>query len=190
MSSTETPVWGGTTPPAYPPGEPPKRKPNRTVTVVVAIVAAVVLVGGGVAVAMAVNGNSSTTPNQGPGGQGGLGGPGGQGGPGGATGLGGALYGDFTATADGGSYVAKRLQTGTVTAVSSTSITATSADGHSTTFVVGSSTTVDNGVDVIGDVKTGDTVSVVGTVSGDTTTATSIVDSTLNRPGAAGGALR
>jgi hypothetical protein len=184
MSSTETPVWGGTTPPAYTPGEPPKRKTNRVATLIIALVAAVVLAGGGVAVAMAVNRDSSTTSSQaGPGGngQGGFGGPGGMTGPGGATGLTGALHGDFTATADDGSYVTKRLQTGTVTEVSSTSITAKSADGHSTTFVVNSSTTIDNGVDAIGDVKTGDTVTVVGTVSSDTATATSIVDSTLNQ---------
>lgn len=183
MSTTETPVWAAATPPDHVPGEPPKRTGNRIATVIIAIVAAIVLVGGGIAVALAVNGDSSNNAGTGtsgsaPGGSGGLNGPGGFGG---TAGLSGALHGDFTATGDNGTYVTKRLQSGTVTAVGATAITAKSADGHSTTFVVGSSTTVDNGVDAIGDVKTGDTVTVVGTVSGDSATATSIVDSTLNR---------
>jgi hypothetical protein len=70
-----------------------------------------------------------------------------------------------------------------VTAVSSTSVTAKSADGHTTTFDVGSATKVDNGDDAIADVKTGDTVTVVGSVSGDTTTATTITDTTLSGTG-------
>jgi hypothetical protein len=147
---------------------------------VIAVVAALVLVGGGIAVAKAVDSGSSTGTNQGtPGG--GPGGPGdGQFG-GRGDGLSGALHGDFVASDGNGGYVTKRLQSGTVTDVSSTSITAKSADGHSTTFAVSSSTSVDNGVDTISNVKTGDTVTVVGTVSGGTATATSIFDSTLNQ---------
>jgi hypothetical protein len=108
-------------------------------------------------------------------------------GGGAGTGLSGALYGDFTASDELGGYTTKRLQTGTVTEISTTSITAKSADGHTTTFVIGSSTTVDNGDDQVADIKSGDTVSVVGTVSGSTATATTITDTTLNQAGGGNG---
>jgi hypothetical protein len=144
-----------------------------------------VLVGGGIAVAKAVDNGSSTGTNQssgsgsGPGFRAGAPGGGQFGGRG--DGLSGALHGDFVASDGNGGYVTKRLQSGTVTAVSSTSITAKSADGYSTTFVVTSSTSVDNGVDTISNVKTGDTVTVVGTVADGTATASTIFDSTLNQ---------
>jgi hypothetical protein len=175
-----TPTWGQTA------GAPSNPRSSRMVTIVIAVVAALVLVGGGIAIAEAAGGGSSTGTNQGgqfggPGAQ--NGGPGAQnGGPGGPGGpFGGALHGDFVASDGNGGYATKRLQSGTVTAVSSTSISAKSADGHSTTFAVSSSTSVDNGVDAIGNVKTGDTVTVVGTVSGGTATATSIFDATLGQ---------
>jgi hypothetical protein len=181
-----TPVWGQTNTPNLPTPPPSaSRKPSRLVTIVIAVVAAVVLVGGGIAVAKAVDSGSSTGTNQGSPGNGGFGGP--AGGPGGGQfggrgdGLSDALHGDFVASDGNGGYVTKRLQSGTVTAVSSTSITAKSADGHTTTFVISSSTSVDNGVDTISSVKAGDTVTVVGTVSGSSATATSILDSTLNQ---------
>ena len=184
MSTDQTtPVWGETSPPRGPTTTPnPTPRPRRLATVVISIVAAVVLVGGGIAVAKAVDSGSSGFSSQGGPGSGQFG-PGGQGGPGGlgGNGLSGALHGDFVASDSSGSYVTKRLQSGTVTSVSSTSITAKSADGYSTTFVVNSSTSVDNGVDAIGDVQTGDTVTVVGTVSGSTATATSVFDTTLNQ---------
>ena len=86
-----------------------------------------------------------------------------------------------TASDGNGGYTTKRLQSGTVTDVSATSITAKSADGHTTTFVIGASTTVDNGNDQVADIKTGDTVTVVGTVDGSTVTATTIMDTALNQ---------
>ena len=52
------------------------------------------------------------------------------------------------------------MQTGTVTAVSATSITAKSADGHETTVVITSSTTV--GGAAISEVKAGDTLDQAG----------------------------
>jgi len=180
----------GATPPApssLPPSPSPSPSPrsSRLVTIVIAVAAAVVLVGGGIAVAKAVDSGSSTGTTQGRPGGGPGGGP--AGGPGGdqfgrrGGGLSGALHGDFVASDGNGGYVTKRLQSGTVTAVSPTSITAKSADGYSTTFVVTSSTSIDNGVDTISNVKTGDTVTVIGTVSGGTATATSIFDATLNQ---------
>ena len=181
---TENQPWGDTTltvSPA-PAGTKAKGGWSKMKMAIVAAVAGAVVVVGGVAVANASTTSSSTTSSsqQGPGG--GMGAPGG--GMGGGDGLQGALHGDFTVATSSGSYTTERLQSGTVTAVSSTSITAKSADGHTTTFVVGSSTKVDNGNDAISAVKTGDTVTVVGTVSGDTVTATTIMDTTLDSSGA------
>jgi len=73
------------------------------------------------------------------------------------------------------------LAAAVVVRVSSSSITAKSADGYSTTYAINSSTAVNNGNNQISDVKTGDTVTVVGTVSGSTATATTITDTTLNQ---------
>ena len=139
--------------------------------------------GGGIAVAKAA-GNSNST-NGGPGG-GGFGGlmPGGEGQGrgtfgGGAGALANALHGDFVVSDGKGGYQTQRLQTGKVTAVSGTALTASSTDGYSQTYVIASSTAVDNGDDAIGDVKTGDTVTIVATVSGTTVTVTTITDTTL-----------
>ncbi|GAA3294259.1 hypothetical protein Dvina_50435 [Dactylosporangium vinaceum] len=184
------PVWAGEVQPVeVAPAAVPVAKSSKVKTVVVGVVAALVIGGGGFAVIKAAGGASAgaTAQQGGPGGNG-QGGPGGMGnfgggGMGAGAGLSGALYGDFTASDGNGGYATKRLQTGTVTAISATSITAKSADGHATTFVINGSTSVDNGNDQVADVKTGDTVTVVGTVSGDTATATAINDSTLNQGG-------
>lgn len=182
-------------------------KSSRFKTAIVGTVAALVIGGGGFAVIRASGDSGAATSQQiggqgaqgaqgaqnaqgGQGAQGGMGG-GGTGGMGrGASGLSGVMYGDFVASDGNGGYVTRRMQTGTVTAVSATSITAKSADGHATTFVVTSSTTVAGAA--IGDVKVGDTVTVVGTLSGDTATATAITDSTLNQAngGQQGGAAQ
>jgi hypothetical protein len=170
-------------------GEPAKPKQRRIKTVIVAAAAGLVLAIGGAAVANAVtttNTTATTTQNgAAPGGA--MDRPGGQAGAGAgrgaAAGLAGALHGDFVASDGNGGYVTKRLQSGTVTAVSDTSITAKSADGHSTTYTIDSSTSVNNGNNQVGDIKTGDTVTIVGRVSGGTATATTISDTTLNRAG-------
>ena len=181
------PIAGGTP-------EPPKPKQGRIKTAIIAAVAAVVLGIGGYAVANAVDSsNNSTSQNGGPGGGNFAGGPGGNNGngmpgngqfPGGGRGAGagltGALHGDFVASDGNGGYTTKRLATGTVSAVSSTSITVKSADGYTTTYAIGSSTTVNNGNSDVSSVKSGDTVTVVGTVSGSTATATTITDQTAN----------
>jgi hypothetical protein len=199
------PIWA--IPPTAPVAEissAPRR--SRLKLGIVAAVSAVIVIGGGVAVANAAS-TSNAVQGGGPGGQGrgGYGGPGGiPGGPGGfqrggmAGGLVGALHGDFVVKDSSGKYVTERLQTGTVTAVSATSITVKSEDEHATTFTVGSATKVDNGAAKIADVKVGDAVTTVGTVSGDTVTATEISDAALlrqamtnnpgNRPGGGGSA--
>ncbi|MEV8515253.1 hypothetical protein [Dactylosporangium sp. NPDC051484] len=190
--------------PAPPAGGPrgPVLRSSRLKLGIVAAVSAVIVIGGGVAVAQAASGANPVQDGRGPGGHGGgygapgggpsgngQGGPGGHGfqgnggfGRGGKGALGGMLHGDFVIKKSNGQYVTQRLQTGTVTAVSATSITAKSEDGHATTFVVGESTRVGNGSATISDVKTGDTVTIVGVVSGDTATATRITDLALRQP--------
>ncbi|UQU64422.1 hypothetical protein COUCH_36625 [Couchioplanes caeruleus] len=101
-------------------------------------------------------------------------GRGGGGGPGMA-----ALHGTSVVPDGNGGYVTQETQTGTVSAVSSTSITVKSEDGYSRTYVVGGSTSVDNGADQIADVQSGHTVRVVATTSGETATATTVIDSSL-----------
>jgi hypothetical protein len=161
----------------------PPAKPRSIPKLIAVIVAAVVVaIGGGVAVSHL---SSSTTTSQngagagGPGGAAGMGG--GQGGPGGGMGGGaaGALHGDYVVSSNG-TYVTRRTQTGEVTAVSSSSISVTSADGYASTYAITSSTTVDNGDGAIGDIKTGATISVVGTVTGTTATAVSLSTQTAN----------
>lgn len=92
-------------------------------------------------------------------------------------GLGKVVHGQYTIDV-GGTYKTIAVQTGTVAAVSSTSITVTSSDGVSQTFVVDPSTVVDSQANGIGSVQKGDTVNVEALVQGGTMTATNIVDST------------
>jgi hypothetical protein len=111
-------------------------------------------------------------------------GPFGRGGPGpfGGFGLGGFAGGGVlhgTATIRSGSgYKTVDIQTGTVSKVSSTSITVVSSDKFSQTYVVTSTTLVNSQAAGIGSVAVNDQVSVQATVSGTTATATNIVDIT------------
>jgi len=114
-------------------------------------------------------------------------GPGAPGGPGfrrfgagaGFGGLFGALHGQFVVAKPGGGYETVDVQSGQVTAVSTTSITLKSADGFSKGYTVAGATIVDAQRDGIGSVKAGNQVSVVATVSGSTATATNVADMTL-----------
>jgi hypothetical protein len=118
----------------------------------------------------------------GPGGFGGfgrMGGFGGFGGPG--LGFGDVLHGQFTTPKAGGGYQTVDVQRGTVTAVSTSSITVKSADGYSATYAVTSSTEVNAQAGGIGTVKVGATVLVTATVSAGTATAASIADLTAIR---------
>lgn len=172
------PVWGA--PPPQPPGEQP-RKWSAGKTAAVVAVAVVVAAGGGYGISKLVESgtaNAATQQGQGPGGFGAGGGGGFGGGRGGAGGFGAllsALHGDFTVS-DNGSYVTERLQTGEITAVSATSITAKSTDGYTQAYTIDSSTQVDNGDEQVSDLKTGTTVTVIAKLSGDKGTATSISD--------------
>jgi hypothetical protein len=99
-------------------------------------------------------------------------------------GIGGSVvHGQYTIKGPKG-YETIDERTGTVQSVSNTSgttwsLTVKSADGTTGTFTVDSSTSVDGGESGISSVKTGDSVMVVGTVSGSTTTATQITDQTI-----------
>jgi hypothetical protein len=88
----------------------------------------------------------------------------------------GAIHGQFVAPKPGGGYQTIDTQRGTVTAVSTSSLTVKSSDGYTRTYQVTSSTSVDAQRAGIGSVKTGQTVSVLGTVHGSSATATQIVD--------------
>jgi hypothetical protein len=88
----------------------------------------------------------------------------------------GAIHGQFVAPKPGGGYQTIDTQRGTVTAVSTTSITVKSSDGYTRTYRVTSSTNVDAQRAGIGSVKTGQTVSVLATANGSAATATQIVD--------------
>jgi hypothetical protein len=100
-------------------------------------------------------------------------------GPGLGFGLFGALHGQFVIAKSGGGYQTVDVQTGQVTAVSSTSITLKSSDGFTNTYVITSSTLVDAQRDGIGSVKVGNQASVQATVSGSAATAVSLEDLTL-----------
>jgi hypothetical protein len=99
--------------------------------------------------------------------------------------FGGIVHGQVVVPKSGGGYQTLDVQQGTVTAVSSTSITVKSSDGYTATYAVTSNTTVDAKSAGIGSVKTGDTVDITATVSGSTATAASIMDSTALRAGRA-----
>jgi len=105
------------------------------------------------------------------------------GGPGffGAGILGGVIHGQVTVPKSGGGYQTIDVQRGTVTAVSTSSITVKSADGYSATYGVSGSTEVNAQAEGIGTVKDGDTAELTATASGSTKTAASVVDLTSIR---------
>ncbi len=88
------------------------------------------------------------------------------------------LHGEFTAKSPSGAYQTLAVQTGQVTAVSSSSITLRSEDGFTRTYAVDTNTMVNAGRDGIGSVTKGDSVHVVAKSNGDTATAVHIVDAT------------
>ena len=97
----------------------------------------------------------------------------------GGGGLAGGMHGDFVASDGNGGQVTRRPQTGTVTAGAPRRSRRRAPAGHATTFVVTSSTTAGGAAST--DVRVGDTVTVVGALSGGTATATSISDSPLDQ---------
>ena len=77
------------------------------------------------------------------------------------------LHGEFVVAGDDGGYRTELVQTGTVTAVSDTSVTATSSDAFTQTYTLADTSN-------IAEVKVGDTVSIQGTESDGAVTAVTI----------------
>jgi hypothetical protein len=86
------------------------------------------------------------------------------------------VHGQFVVPAPGGGYQSEDIQTGKVTAISSSSIAVRSADGYAKTYRLTAASKVDAGASNISAVDVGDQVSITATVSGSTTTVTSIID--------------
>jgi hypothetical protein len=150
----------------------PKRKRSAK-KLAIAVAVAVGIAGAGTAAVYAAgDSTSSSTTSQGPGGTGG--------GPGGGMGGGGvmssALHGEYVVSDGNGSYTTELLQNGEVTAISDTSITAKSEDGYTRTYTIDSDTVVGNGSTDLSSIETGDDVTIVATVSGDTATVDTLAE--------------
>jgi hypothetical protein len=128
--------------------------------------------------------NSNNTAPQPPAGgkfgprmHGGMRGPGGPGGFG-MMGAPGAIHGQLTVPDRNGGYRTMVIQRGTVTDVSSTSVTVESDDNFTQTYKVDDNTLVNAGNEGIGDVKKGDKVNVQAFMEGDTAHAAHVMDET------------
>jgi hypothetical protein len=163
-SQTAEPVWGA------PQAQPAHCSLKKTLA---AVGVALVLAGAGTAVIYAASGTTSNTGFGGP--PGGMGGaPGGPGGGGfGGGGFGGgmpdSLHGEFVVADGRGGYATELTQTGVVTDVSDSSITARSEDGFTQTYVISTETRQGRT-----EVKAGDTATIRGVVGDGTNTATVI----------------
>jgi hypothetical protein len=148
------------------------------------VVLAVIVVGGGTAVAIAATQTTTVTdahPSAGVSGgdqvTGGAGAshrntyPGGYAGP-----LTNAVHGEFVVRTSTGAYATERFQTGTVTKVSTATLTLSSADHYVGTYLLNSSTVVNRGAATISDVQVGDNVTVIATLSGSSATAATVTD--------------
>ena len=166
--------------------KPGKRLSTTAKTLTAVGVAAVIAVGGTIAITSA-NATTSTASqlsgagtapgvSAASGGSSFTGGRPGVGGFGEMAVIGGALHGEFVVP-DGTATVTERIQTGLVTAMSSTGLSVKSSDGFSATYVLGS------GVDVSA-FPAGTDVTVIAKVSGSTVTAISV---TAARSSAAAG---
>jgi hypothetical protein len=183
----------GTTRPTRPIGPMRLRSWSRRPYLLAGVAVVALLGGAGAALASTGSGSpagspsavaASPAPSPAPSGRPGPGGPGRPGhrrfGAGiGFGGLFGAVHGQLVVPKSGGGYQTVDVQSGQVTAVSTTSITLKSADGYSKSYAVAGSTIVDAQRDGIGSVKVGNQVTLLATVSGSTATATSITDLTL-----------
>ena len=90
----------------------------------------------------------------------------------------GVLHGVFTTVAPGGGYQTIATQDGTVTAVSSSSVTVKSDDGYSKTYAVDDNTLVHAGNQGISDVKTGNEVRITALVKNGKYNALDVFDET------------
>jgi hypothetical protein len=162
------PVWGAAPQPAA------KARWSGRKTIAAVAIAVGITGAGGAAIYAATNNDSS---DQG-GGPGGMGGPGGGRGPGGQGGFGrgmeASLHGEFVVSDGSGGYLTELTQTGKVTAITSTSMTAASEDGFTQTYTIDASTVVPTGK--LSDIVKGDTVSVVAKKSGNAATASTLIE--------------
>ncbi|MFG3524695.1 hypothetical protein ACGF5S_30870 [Nocardia nova] len=169
-----------TEPTPQPPAEPehtwgaPQTRPAATWSTkkslaAVGIAAVIAAAGGGVVYAAT---HSDGSAHGGPGGAGtSWGGGHNAAGPGGMGMTGPSLHGQFVISDGNGGYTTEITQTGTVTAVSDTSITAESADNFTQTYTISGSTQHSA-------VKVGDTVRIQGTEANGTAAATAITSGT------------
>jgi hypothetical protein len=170
-----TSEWGAQQPPVAGSTQQPKNRWSPKKVVLAAAIAVGIAGAGTVAVYAASGSDSSSSAQQGPGGMGG--GPGGgSGGPGGAGMMSQALHGEYVVSDGNGGYTTELLQNGEVTAVSDTSVTAKSDDGYTKTYTIDSDTVVGNGSADLSSIETGDDVTIVASVSGDTATAESLAE--------------
>ncbi|SER01627.1 hypothetical protein [Actinokineospora terrae] len=164
--TTDQSTWGA---PAEKGDSPTPRRWSPRRAALAMIVAVGIAGAGGYAAYAATGSDTSQTTDQGPGGQGGGVGPGG--------GLTGALHGEFQVSDGSGGTTTQVLQTGEVTAISATELTAVSEDGYTKTYTITADTDLTAGTAsgaATDDIASGDTVTVVATVSGDTATATTV----------------
>jgi hypothetical protein len=177
---TTEPTTTPQAPPAWGDPQPPAPKWSGKKTAIAVAVAVIIAAVGGVAIYAGTS--SSSTGQQGFGGAGGNGRMGGFNGGqmGGTALLREALHGDFTVSQNG-SYVTERMQTGTVSALSATSVTVKSVDAYTQTY------TIDSSTEKATNLANGSTVTVIAKVSGDTATATTITDTSQTQTNGQGG---
>lgn len=138
-------------------------------------VAVVIAAFGGAAIYAATSGGSN---NIGPGWHGrGFGGPG-FGGPGGGGAPAGALHGEFVVPDGNGAYTTVMTQTGVLTAVSDTSITAKSADGFTQIYTIAPGSRAANT-----QLAVNDTVTIRANVTNNAATATTVTEGDDPAPG-------
>lgn len=154
------PVWGAPTPGSA------HWSRNKTVA---AVGIAVVLAAGGAAVIDAADSGRSGPGFGGPGGGPGFGPGGPGGGPWGGGGMADALHGEFVVSDGHGGFTTQLTQTGTVTEISDTTITARSDDGFTQSYLINAGTRRGRVP-----LEAGSTATIKATTSDGSTTATSI----------------
>ncbi|WP_433683193.1 hypothetical protein [Nocardia sp. CA-119907] len=162
--SGQDPASGAPTPPAS------TGWSTRKTLAAVGIAGVIAATGGGIVFAASSSDNGGNHGSGGPGGPG-MSMSGGNGQPGagpGGTMSGPPLHGQFVVSDGNGGYRTELTQTGTITALSSTSVTAKSADDYTETYTITATTTGATSV------KVGDTVAIRGTRSDGTNTATTV----------------
>ncbi|WP_216215201.1 hypothetical protein [Amycolatopsis aidingensis] len=170
MSNEQTPSPEQAPAPAWGDQQPPARRWSGRKTAIAAAVAVGIAAAGGVAV-------YAGTSAAGTDGRGGMQGGRFAGPPGGMIRTFQALHGDFVASDGNGGYSTQRMQTGEVTAIDTDSITMTSEDGYTQSYLLDGDTAVSGERPEAGDERT-----VVAEVDGDTATAL-----TVSEPRPAGG---